>query len=56
MNCSPDWKKTAEFMAYAKHHMPLFGIRTKCDRFWTINWPNINILNDKTNFISLYER
>ena len=30
---------------------PIFGIRTKFDRFWTINWPNINILNDETNFI-----
>ena len=41
MDYYPDWTKMADLSA--KNHMLIFGICTKVDRFWPINWPNINV-------------
>ena len=50
---------------WAKYYMPIYGvmgIRTKYDRFWPINWTNINIcewnqlyMKGKPKLHTLYE-
>ena len=49
----------ASFIKIGKNELkticPYLGIRTKFDRFWPINWSNVNILND-ANLIYIFNK